>query len=115
MPTLTPILSAVIFNSNVASNNSWINVSNDDNRPLFALATFNVNQDSSSELIADTVVHTANYTKIVTIASTVFSGLTGSVSFSNGTLSAVTFPANFTIDSPITALKLSSGSVLAYK
>jgi selenophosphate synthase len=113
MPTLTPILSAAVFNSNVASNNSWINVSNDDNRPLFALATFNVNQDSASEVIADTVVHQANYTKVVTITSTIFSGLTGSVGYSS--INGVTFPANFTIDSPVNAIKLVSGSVLAYK
>lgn len=37
--SLTPNISAVPYNSNVAFNNSWIAVDNDQNRSLFAQAT----------------------------------------------------------------------------
>lgn len=112
MPTLTPIVSASVFNSNVASSNSWVNVSNDDNRPLFALATFDVTQDKAADIVSDTNIHAGNYTKIVTITSTVFTAITGSIS---GSVATITFPANFVIDSPVSAFQLTSGSVIAYK
>jgi hypothetical protein len=114
MPTFTPIISSYNYNPNVASNNSWITISNDDNRPLFALATFNVNVNRSCELVVDTNLHTGNYVKITTITATVFTTLVGSLS-AGTTISGVTFPANMSIDFPVTSFRLQSGSVLAYK
>jgi hypothetical protein len=40
---LTPKVSEIPFNSNVAFNNSWITIENDQNRPLFAQATYLTN------------------------------------------------------------------------
>jgi len=41
--TLTPVLSSNVTPPNVAWQNSWVNVSNDQNRPLFAQASYLTN------------------------------------------------------------------------
>jgi hypothetical protein len=40
---LTPKVSEVPYNPNVALNNSWITIENDQNRALFAQATYITN------------------------------------------------------------------------
>jgi len=63
------------------------------------------------EVIADTTLHTGNWTRIIVIADAVFSKLTGNTT--------VTLPKTFltgnTIDGEWTEIQLTSGEIQAYK
>lgn len=48
MPTLTPDPTSVPDNSNIGENNSWVKITNDINRPLYAKLVYNVGGSGSS-------------------------------------------------------------------
>ena len=71
-------------------------------------------------LITDTSAITGKYTMIYTITETVFSVLTANHTTNDNTTQSVgadygTFPADRWIYGDITAITLTSGSVMAYK
>jgi len=116
--TYYPTVSGVtqIPNPNAAQNYSWVDVNNDLNRPLFAQAIYKVNSLGSNGItvIATTNTVTGNFAAIQTIAATTFSGLTGTNGVTVSAINVPTFPASFTINGSFGAIKLASGSVVAY-
>lgn len=107
-------VSALPVNSNAAFTNSWVSVGNDQGHPLFAQATVPLAANYNFDIITDTNFYYGNYTKIVTLASTVISNLTASGNVISG-ISSATFPANFVLESSVQGIKLTSGQVIAYK
>jgi hypothetical protein len=105
-----------IPNPNAAQNYSWIDINNDQNRPLFAQATYKVNSLGSNgiTIIATTNTVTGNFAAIQTIVATTFSGLTGTNGVSVSAINIPTFPASFTISGSFAAIKIASGSIVAY-
>jgi len=115
--TLSPILSAVPFNSNVAFNNSWVTVNNDQNRALFAQATYIVNNNETAngfDFIDDATLYLGSYQTIKVVADCKIAGLTADNSFV-GNLTAYELPQGFELNGQIYAIQLSHGAVLAYK
>ena len=96
---LSPILSSSEIAPNVAWQHSWVNVFNDQNRPLFAQATYPVNSLGSNGItvISGTTTYYGFFKGIQTIvSSTQFTALTASgtnVSIPN--IQTPTFPSNF--------------------
>jgi hypothetical protein len=116
---LSPTLQSLQTNPNVAWSNSWFNVQNDQNVSLFAAAVYDTNQVGANgfNLITNTNILTGSFKQIVTIANTVFSGITavnGTQYNSNISIGSTTFPVGFTINGSFSAIKLTSGSVLVY-
>lgn len=106
-------------NANVAWNNSWISVPNDQGVPLFAQAVYPVDSLGANgfKIITGTSVVSGNFSSFKIISSTVITGLTasnGNIINSGSGINTVTFPANFNINGFYTAIQLTSGSVLAY-
>ena len=131
--TLIPVVSANPVNANVGWNNSWIAVNNDQNRALFAQATYVVNNNETADLLTelineirqkendngfdfvdDTDLHEGNYQTLKFVADSKITGLTADNS-SVGNLSAYELPQNFELNGQIYAFQLSYGAVLAYK
>lgn len=102
------------YNPNLAETFSWIPVEG-AGRPLFAKATYSVNTPNQNGFVltADTATITGSFCAIRMITNTAFAGITA-VNSSIPSL-GVTFPANFVLEGPILAYKLSSGSVIATK
>jgi hypothetical protein len=102
------------YNPSMAETFSWIPIEG-AGRPLFAKATYSVNTPSQNGFVitTDTAVVTGNFCAIKMITNTAFSGLTAD----NSTIPslAITFPANFVLEGPIKAYRLSTGSVIAVK
>lgn len=130
---LSPNVSAAPFNSNVAFNNSWITVDNDQSRPLFAQATYIVNNnetnvlltalineirqkenDNGFDFVDDNQLHEGNYQTLKFVADSKILGLTAD-NTTIGNLSAYELPQNFELNGQIYALQLQYGAVLAYK
>jgi hypothetical protein len=55
--TLTPVLSSNVTPPNVAWQNSWVSVPNDQNRPLFAQASYLVNPNDISISLSATNIN----------------------------------------------------------
>ena len=129
---LYPNVSAAPFNSNVAFNNSWITVDNDQSRPLFAQAVYPIStstdelltelineirqkeNDNGFDFVDDTDLHEGSYQTLKFVADSKITGLTADNS-SVGNLSAYELPQNFELNGQIYAFQLSYGAVLAYK
>ena len=115
--TLTATVSSVPYNSNVCFSNSWIAVNNDQNRNLFAQATYNVNGLGQNGFVFtdNTAQVDGNFTSIQVISSCRFSGISANSVSTVGNLTNYTLPQNFVLSGPITNFKLSFGAVIAYK
>jgi hypothetical protein len=114
--TLSPIISSNPINSNSGWTNSWITVSNDQSRTLYAQATYNVNNLGSNGItvIAGTNQVDGNFNGIQMITSTVFAGLTSSGTTGISAITVPTFPAGFVLNGSYKSIKLTSGQVIAY-
>jgi hypothetical protein len=118
---LFPILSTVPFNSNVAFNNSWITVDNDQNRALFAQATYITNisdirrepNKNGFTFIDNTEQYSGNFETLKVVADCKFAGLTAD-NTDIGNLSAYEIPQGFEITGEIYGLQLQYGAVIAY-
>lgn len=102
----------VTYNTNMADMFSWIPIEG-AGRPLYARATYSVNNQNGFVLTTDTATITGSFCAIKMITNTTFAGITANNS-SIPSL-AVTFPANFVLEGPISAYQLSSGAVVATK
>jgi hypothetical protein len=109
--SLTPNVSNNKTPPNVAWQNSWILVNNDQGRPLFASAVYPVSVLGNNGFIAitNTATVTGNF-----IGLTTTSASTVSLSSSSGINSSVSLPTTFTLQTPFTGINVSSGSVLAF-
>jgi hypothetical protein len=131
--TLTPTISPAPYSPNVSWNNSWITVENDQNRPLFAQATYVTNNNQTNELLTalineirqrpddngfdfidDSEVHIGNYQTLKVVADCKIAQLTADNS-TIGNLSAYELPQDFELDGQIISFQLEYGAVLAYK
>jgi len=131
--TLTPTISPAPYSPNVSWNNSWITVENDQNRPLFAQATYVTNFNQTNELLTalineirqrpddngfdfvdDADLHVGNYQTLKVVADCKIVGLTADNS-NVGNLSAYELPQGFELDGQIYSFQLEYGAVLAYK
>jgi hypothetical protein len=115
---LSPILSSSETPPNVAWQHSWVNVLNDQNRSLFAQATYPINNLGSNGItvITGTTAYYGSFKGIQTIvSSTQFTALTAS-----GTTTSISgiqipiFPSNFLLTGEYSGIKLASGSAIAY-
>lgn len=132
MISLTPIISANPINPNVGWNNSWIKVENDQNRPLFAQATYVTNLENVGSLLTtlineirqkpddngfvfvdDNEVHTGNFETLKVVANTRIVGLTADNTIV-GNLGNYELPVDFEVNGQIYAFQLSGGAVIAY-
>jgi hypothetical protein len=116
---LNPQLSgAQPYNFGVAETYSYIPVSNDQGRPLYAKATYDINtgygQNGFDFITSANGAVYGSYTLIQVVSSCTITGLTAS-NTSAGSLSAFTLPANFVFSGPITGIRLGTGAVIAYK
>ena len=73
-----------------------------------------LNRREGSTLIDDTAEHSGNWGAITILENTVFETLTDSTR-DGSAVGGVTFPAGLTIQGNFTVIKLTSGSVMAYK
>lgn len=116
MATLTPLITSAVQNYNfgMAETYSYVPVQNSE-RLLFAKAVYNVNSPNQNGFVitSDTSTIEGKFSSIKTITTTRFSGITAE----NSSIPSLAFdfPANFVIEGPITAYKLSSGAVMALK
>jgi hypothetical protein len=130
---LTPKVSEVPYNPNVALNNSWITIENDQNRPLFAQAVYSISSstddlltelinvirqkedDNGFDFIDDANLHEGtSYQTLKFLADSKVIGLTADNS-TVGNLSAYEIPSGFELNGQIYAFQLEYGAVLAYK
>jgi hypothetical protein len=116
--TLTPNVSVSPFTANVGFNNSWIAVHNNQNRPLFAQATYDVNYASESgqngaNFFNSTSLSAGNWYAIQMIADTTFTGLTGNWG-GDVVNNTVSFKAGTIIYGNFTGIKLATGTAIAY-
>jgi hypothetical protein len=130
---LTPNVSDAAHNPNVAFNNSWIVVGNDQNRPLFAQATYITNvQDIDYQIgllineikelnnrngfvvVDDTTAHFGDYSILKLIADTKFTDVSAN-NATVGNLSAYELPQGFELNGRIKGFQLAYGAVIAYK
>jgi len=131
--TLIPSISAVPYNPNVSWRNSWITIENDQNRPLFAQATYVTNfgqmnelltalineirqkpDDNGFDFVDDAEFHTGNYETLKVVADCKFVGLTADNTYV-GNLSNYELPQGFEVNGQIYAFQLEYGAVIAYK
>ncbi len=131
--TLIPVVSANPVNANVGFCNSWIKIENDQNRPLFAQATYSVNNSSTDDLLTelinvirqkendngfdfvdDTNVHEGNYQTLKVLSACKVVALTADNS-NVGNLAAYELPVDFEINGQIYGFQLEYGAVIAYK
>jgi len=114
--TLSPVVSSLPATPNIGWNNSWISVSNDQSRSLYATATYKVNELGSNGItvIAGTNQVDGKFGGIQMITSTVFAGLTSSGTTAVSAITVPTFPAGFILNGNFTSIKLASGQVVAY-
>ena len=131
--TLIPVVSANPINANVGFCNSWIKIENDQNRPLFAQATYVVNSSSTDDLLTelinvirqkendngfefvdDTNLHEGNYQTLKVVSKCRLSSILVDNSIV-GNLTAYELPVDFEINGQIYDFALEYGAVLAYK
>lgn len=119
MITLTPNLTSGVPNPNVSFNNSWIPVGNDDSRPFFAQAVYDVTTESvlgQSGFVflvgGQTTVGEFSTVRVVSTAR--ISGLTA-LNSTIGTLANFDLPVNFTFNAPIVSMSLAYGAVILSK
>jgi hypothetical protein len=120
--TLTPVVSSNVTPPNVAWQNSWINIKNDQNRPLFAGAVYDI---ANAQALGqngfvitdgnDTTQYNGTFTTIQVLTATKFAGVTASNCFIGNALTTIELPSGFTFNGPITNFKLQYGAVIAYK
>jgi len=114
---LTPQLSTngMTYNPSMADNYSWMLLNNNiSNRQTFAKMVYVVNAQGTQggSYLTGTNTLTGSFGSIYTVATTVFSGLSGDAIISG--LSGVSIPANVTLTGVFNAIKLTSGAVIAY-
>ena len=130
---LTPKVSLIPYNPNVALNNSWITIENDQNRPLFAQATYitnvqdidyqigllineikELNNRNGFDVVDDTDAHFGDYSIIKLIADSKFADVSAN-NATVGNLSAYELPQGFELNGRIKGFQLVYGAVIAYK
>ena len=130
---LTPKFSQIPQNNNIASNYSWITIENDQNRPLFAQATYvtnlqnidyqiallineikELNNRNGFDVIDDTDAHFGDWAILKLLADTKFADVTAN-NATVGNLSAYELPQGFELNGRIKGFQLEYGAVIAYK
>lgn len=119
MTSLTPSISSdynPLF-SGVAYNHSFIPVLNAE-RPLYAQATFDIGAaaatgQNGATFINDTSTNTGNWYALQILSDTVFNIL--DCNWDGSTRTGVIFKADHVVYGNFTRIKLTSGSVIAYK
>jgi hypothetical protein len=116
--SLSPQVSNSNYNPNIASNASWISVQNNQNRPLFAQATYDVNYaaetgQNGANFFNSTSLSAGNWYAIQMIADTTFTGLTGNWG-GDVVNNTVSFKAGTIIYGNFTGIKLATGTAIAY-
>lgn len=81
------------------------------NRLLSGIEAMAGTNENGSELIADTTLRTGSYSSIAVIADTVFNTLTGN----HEGWSGQTYPAGVVLNGAFSAVKLTSGKIIAYR
>jgi hypothetical protein len=119
MITLTPILTGAAPNSNVSFNHAWIPVGNDESRPLFAQAVYDVTTESllaQSGFVFLSGGQTAigEFSTVQVISACKISSLSANNSTIGG-LYGFELPANFSFKGPINGITLAYGAVIVYK
>ncbi len=110
---LSPKLTNPQQNPNVAWQNSWFQVSNDQGVPLYGNAVYNVNQLGANgfTVLTGTSPLTGNFAGLQTTSTS----NTVSLSTSSGINSNFSLPiAGFTLQTPFTGIQLSTGSALVF-
>lgn len=67
--TLNNLLSSSSYNSNVGYNNSWIEVQNDADRPLYAQASYITNNKVIDWGVASVATNTSTYVRLPSFAA----------------------------------------------
>jgi hypothetical protein len=129
--TLTPVVSAQPPNFGIGETFSYLEVQNDQNRPLYAKAVFALTPDINDLLtelinvvrqkeddngfvfVDDTELHTGVYQTLEVVDNTKFVGVTADNS-TFGNLSAYELPQGFKLNGQIYNFQLEYGAVLAY-
>lgn len=119
MMTLTPNLTSGVPNSNISFNHAWIPVGNDESRPLFAQAVYDVTTESvlgQSGFVFLTGGQTAigEFSTIQVVSACKISSLSANNSTIGG-LYNFELPANFSFNGPINGISISYGAIIAYK
>ena len=116
MALLTPQLSTNgnTYSAGMAETYSWVMINNDQNRPLFAKAVYVVNGAGTQggTYLNTTATLTGSFGSIYALTSTVVAGISGSAPIIN--IAGGTLPAGVTITGSFSAIKLTSGSIIAY-
>jgi hypothetical protein len=131
--TLTPVISSQGYNPNIASNYSWIEVKNDQNRPLYAQSIYDVqgnnillalgeilNQlrtvpnDDGFIFIDNTDTVQGGFQSIQVVSACKISNIIADNS-TFGNLSSYELPQGFEIRGQFSSITLEYGAVLAYK
>jgi len=117
--SFTPNLTSGVPNPNMSYNNAWIPVGNDNGRPLFAQAVYDVTTESllsQSGFVFLTGGQTASgeFSTIKVLSACKISSLTANNSMVGG-LYDFELPANFEFNAPINGITLSYGAVFLYK
>ena len=125
MPTLSPLLTTTpapvpTYSAQIAETFSWIPITSDV-RPLYAKATYDISTNALSQngatLFTDTTQRAGSWTRLDVLAQAAVS-LTSTNWDGNataGVMSNVTVNTGVTLYGNFTAIKLGSGTVLAYK
>lgn len=110
---LSAQVSNIPSNPNIAWNNSFISVVNDQNRPLFAQATCDVNGFNGGTYITSSTPISGNWYAIQMLSDTTFAGLTANW---NGNSVAITdvFSNGTVINGTFRGIAVNSGRVIAY-
>lgn len=81
------------------------------NKLLYAAEAVSGTGENGSELIANTTLRTGSYLSIAVITDTVFETLTGN----HEGWSGQTYPAGVVLNGVFSAIKLTSGKIIAYR
>jgi hypothetical protein len=121
MATLTSVLTGgngiPTYNLGIAETYSWIPVTNDQNRPMFARAVYGVNDIVTSKgftFVDGTSSIQGSFSSLITLSATRLTGLTATDT-SIGNIANYSLPANFTISGQIQGFSIAPGAVIAYK
>ena len=119
MITLSPVLTGAVPSSNVGYNHAWIPVGNDESRPFFAQAVYDVTTESTlgqSGFVFLSGGQTAigEFSTVQVLSACKISSLSAN-NTSVGSLYNFELPANFIFYGPITGLTLAYGAVIVYK
>lgn len=119
MIVLTPNLTSASPNSNIGENNSWVPVGNDNSRPFFAQAVYDVTTESllgQSGFVFLTGGQTAigEFSTIQVVSACKISSLSANNS-TIGSLYNFELPANFSFNAPINGITLAYGAAILYR